>query len=677
MLSQPSTDGTPRQALNQGGRPQGGRPGGGAPGRNGGGAAPGGVVGILHIIGGNDRGKSHPLTKGETSIGRGADQDCILADIAVSRRHVTILIEGPRYRMRDLGSGNGSLLNGQRTDTAILNDGDQIEIGNTLMRLEHAPSRSHSASAPMPGQGRSDAAAHTMMADAVSYPPPQQQPRTGGFPSAGPPINDPFAQPMQEPLQMPPPNRPMTSALPQPIHTGSHPSPGGGLLDTPVKKIAVFGTIFVVMLVPAVYLVKKFVGGPAKAQEMYLAGVKLYGEGEYDNAKKLFSEALTLTPDSPQTAKYLKQCDVELHAKGALKTAQGLATAKRWDEELKALDSIDKSSAAFEDAEKLKKTAVPNAVAAKLNDARDAMADDPEGAQAKVDAALALDPDNEEAQELDKKLKAGGKPGKDTRVAVKETRERPVKEEAAPRERPVKETRVAVVRERTPPPPPTVKDKKPKIIDDDDDELAAVPHEGGGAAGDVLAVKGAAGPYKAKDWNGAATAIRMAAKSEKGKNAEKTIALASQVTMLGGIYTKAEGDKARNASAALQGYQQAMAIDGRIGKGTHGGYFKGQISKIAQVAAVQAFQGQKWDVAYDNVKTAQKFGGSDGGVMGQLKSKANELNSKAASMQKSNLNGAKTLWRMVVKMVPATDPAYATAYKSLNTAAAHKDDDEE
>src|SRR5262249_35247484 len=59
----------------------------GAPGRNGSGAAPGGVVGVLQVIGGNDRGKTHPLTKPLTTIGRGADQDCILADIAVSRRH--------------------------------------------------------------------------------------------------------------------------------------------------------------------------------------------------------------------------------------------------------------------------------------------------------------------------------------------------------------------------------------------------------------------------------------------------------------------------------------------------------------------------------------------------------------------------------------------------------------
>src|SRR6266542_3321264 len=96
---------------------------------------------VLHVIGGNDRGKMYELVLPETRIGRGADQDLVLADIAVSRRHITIHAEGTRYRMRDLGSGNGTLINGTRTDTVILNDGDQIELGNTLMRFDHALSR--------------------------------------------------------------------------------------------------------------------------------------------------------------------------------------------------------------------------------------------------------------------------------------------------------------------------------------------------------------------------------------------------------------------------------------------------------------------------------------------------------------------------------------------------------
>ncbi|HEX8950844.1 MAG TPA: FHA domain-containing protein, partial [Polyangia bacterium] len=96
---------------------------------------------VLHVIGGADRGKIYELVLPETRVGRGADQDLVLADIAVSRRHFTLHAENGRFRMRDLGSGNGTLINGQRIDTVILNDGDQIECGNTLMRFDQASAR--------------------------------------------------------------------------------------------------------------------------------------------------------------------------------------------------------------------------------------------------------------------------------------------------------------------------------------------------------------------------------------------------------------------------------------------------------------------------------------------------------------------------------------------------------
>src|SRR6478735_4897609 len=102
-------------------------------------------VGVLHVIGGHDRGKRFELNLPQMHIGRGADQDVVLSDIAVSRRHVTVHQEGARYRIRDLGSGNGTLVNGQRVDSHILVDGAHIEIGQTVMRFEHVASKAAAA----------------------------------------------------------------------------------------------------------------------------------------------------------------------------------------------------------------------------------------------------------------------------------------------------------------------------------------------------------------------------------------------------------------------------------------------------------------------------------------------------------------------------------------------------
>src|SRR5688572_6152346 len=96
--------------------------------------------GVLNVLGGADRGKRFDLPGPETRVGRGADQDVVLSDIAVSRRHFTILREGLNYKLKDLGSGNGTLVNGQRVGEHYLKDGDVVECGQTVMRFDHAPS---------------------------------------------------------------------------------------------------------------------------------------------------------------------------------------------------------------------------------------------------------------------------------------------------------------------------------------------------------------------------------------------------------------------------------------------------------------------------------------------------------------------------------------------------------
>ena len=106
----------------------GGMGGGGAAGGAGGavGAPPGGKYAILRVISGNDQGKTFELKHTSTTIGRGADQMIIVADIAVSRKHLQIHMSGNGYRMQDMGSPNGSMVNGKRQPEAQLIDNDQI-----------------------------------------------------------------------------------------------------------------------------------------------------------------------------------------------------------------------------------------------------------------------------------------------------------------------------------------------------------------------------------------------------------------------------------------------------------------------------------------------------------------------------------------------------------------------
>lgn len=78
-------------------------------------------------------GTRHTLKKGRTVIGRGSDADITLDDTGTSRRHVEILWDGRRAQVTDLGSTNGSKLNGERVTKAVLEPDSVIEVGRTRM----------------------------------------------------------------------------------------------------------------------------------------------------------------------------------------------------------------------------------------------------------------------------------------------------------------------------------------------------------------------------------------------------------------------------------------------------------------------------------------------------------------------------------------------------------------
>lgn len=76
-------------------------------------------------------GKRHALTRSRTVIGRGTDADITLDDTGTSRKHIEILWDGTRAQVSDLGSTNGSKLNGQPLSKALLQPDSVIEIGRT------------------------------------------------------------------------------------------------------------------------------------------------------------------------------------------------------------------------------------------------------------------------------------------------------------------------------------------------------------------------------------------------------------------------------------------------------------------------------------------------------------------------------------------------------------------
>lgn len=85
---------------------------------------------VLYVPFGDDKGKSFPLTKETTTIGRSPDCDIRLQDESVSRNHAVIVKTRSKYVVRDLGSRNGTYIDHQpiEQDTFLL-PGSVLQIG--------------------------------------------------------------------------------------------------------------------------------------------------------------------------------------------------------------------------------------------------------------------------------------------------------------------------------------------------------------------------------------------------------------------------------------------------------------------------------------------------------------------------------------------------------------------
>jgi two-component system, cell cycle response regulator len=93
----------------------------------------------LMVIGGARIGELHKLTNERTVVGRGPEAQIRLADTGISREHAELVVAGGRVSVRDLGSTNGTFLNGIRADARELHDGDKVSFGEaTLLVFTHA-----------------------------------------------------------------------------------------------------------------------------------------------------------------------------------------------------------------------------------------------------------------------------------------------------------------------------------------------------------------------------------------------------------------------------------------------------------------------------------------------------------------------------------------------------------
>ena len=337
----------------------------------------------LIIVAGPDLGMEWAFKTPEIVLGRDEECDLMMSDIAVSRRHAKIALEDGQFFLYDLGSGNGTFLNGTHIDREELSPGDELTVGERTLRfveLNEAPPT------------------------AAAHPVPKELPQE---PSVGdvPPDDDEGFAPVGRASQIdvgvvPDP----ASAVPSTKHRAPvsarrppHPEPGSAL-----KRLAtVLGILALVAAVSVggwvVY--DRHVRGEAEAAALarakveFMQGVALVKSKRCGDANVLFARVLAVRPDYAPAARYRAHCVGEIAEWQKLEAARSQAASGREDAAIRILEGVGENSAYAEDAKALTERFHRQAAIRSVKRAQELLgAQDLDGAEQEIERALARAP---------------------------------------------------------------------------------------------------------------------------------------------------------------------------------------------------------------------------------------------------------------------------------------------
>jgi pSer/pThr/pTyr-binding forkhead associated (FHA) protein len=90
---------------------------------------------ILRILSGPQKGQEYPLVRERYEVGKHESNDIVLRHQTVSRKHCELIREEGGYRLRDLDSTNGSMIDGQRIRESKVSPGAVLSIGQVDVQV--------------------------------------------------------------------------------------------------------------------------------------------------------------------------------------------------------------------------------------------------------------------------------------------------------------------------------------------------------------------------------------------------------------------------------------------------------------------------------------------------------------------------------------------------------------
>ncbi|MBI5529868.1 MAG: FHA domain-containing protein [Deltaproteobacteria bacterium] len=327
----------------------------------------------LIVVDGANKGEEYALERDIISLGRGADNDIVIRDVSVSRKHAKVIRDDGEFRLVDLGSGNGTLLNGRKVTDETLLSGAVFKMGNTVMRFVQIGDVYST---------REDVCNSGM-----------------GFPTPAP------AEPPAAPRKAP---QPVTAVgAPRPVA-----APGRS------KALLLYGSLALVLFLAAAATVKFVIlapegdagsspgggrgrGDPAQVQKLFDEGIESFKKQEWKPAGEKFSAILGLEPQNERARQYKSKIEEELEYQESLQQAKEFVAKKILRAAIENLKKIPAESSYGAEARTMLLSVKGDFAKMRIDEGKTALAE--KRHQAAYDAAsevLTVDPGNSEAVRL-------------------------------------------------------------------------------------------------------------------------------------------------------------------------------------------------------------------------------------------------------------------------------------